>query len=606
MSHDAQETTTLAAASNGAALAELLTACYPQPAETAGRTPDIAVIMARLAAPLSTTQSLLDAVRSQLPAGSTLSSVQAGLIDVVDRALEKLFALPAFHEQLISAWRPYRGALATSALDEDGWLTNHQHPLRRLLAALYALACGWQPETGSSANASRTQSLAWLASLARDPSKVTVLADQAALWLNEERRRIERLEKRVLDAESGILRSRRARQVAARMLNQALAGRTIDIDTAAILREDWFSGLQWILLTEGEQSPLWQRAKRTTGSLRWTLSPELTDEGRSQFHRLIGQSKDEMEKLAVQMFRDETVRDRLTAAIDSEHLRILRDQPGNRAPFLPVDAGDKISDDSTSVSETLLTPILALEPGQWFLLRDGKNISRVRLLLRQDDTRQLLFATPLGQKALSCSWEAFAVQLASHDALPLRLGAPIQACVLAVINELVEQHRHAQENRQEILRQAREQAAAEARSKEEARKKALAEALRLETARLEAHRRAADAEAAAASAAREIAQTNLQRARLVASSLTMGAWVAFHEADGSIQRRRLAVVLASSGKYIFADAVGDGKLEIVRDDLINGLAEGRISPVSKDQRLDDTLSRVVEGLRGERGNGEKK
>lgn len=601
----APEAATPVAASSAAALAELLVACYPQPAGTGERTPDIITVTTRLATPLAPSQSLVDGLRQQLPAGNALSPVQYGLVDVVDRVLAKLFALPAFHSQLVAAWLPYRGALAIPALGDDGWLTHHQHPVRRLLAALYALACGWQPENGSSADAARTQSAQWLAALARHASRAGELADHAALWLDEERRRVERLEKRLVDAETGTMRSRRARQMAARMLNQALAGRDIGTAAAAVLRDDWFTGLQWILLTEGEQSPLWQRAKRITGSLRWTLSPEGSEENRSQLHRLVGQTKDELDKLAAQIFSDELVRDRLTSAIESEHLCILRSQPHNTKPFEPVDAGDAVGDGSAAISETLLAAVQALEPGQWVLLREGPATVRARLLLRQDDTRQLVFSTPLGQKALVCSWEAFALRLANRDALPLRPGVPLQACVLTVINELVGQHQHAMESRQESLRLAREQAAAEARSKEEARQKALAEAKRLETARQEAQRRAADAEAAAINAARDVAQANLQRARLVASSLTMGVWVAFREADGSLQHRRLAVILASSQKYIFVEATGDGKIELTRDELVGALAAGRLTPVGKDQRLDDALSRIVDGLHGTRGNGGK-
>ncbi|MFP5440265.1 MAG: DUF1631 family protein [Gammaproteobacteria bacterium] len=593
-------------AADAAALANLVTAAFRLPAAPGQRPITDSELRKLLVAPLPAAAGLADTVCSRLATGETLSGYQYGMLAVVDRILGRFYALPAFHPQLAGLLREYRCGLAMQALPADGWITNPRHPARQLLEALYALACSWQPESGAVAEAAIAQAGQWLSQLAGgDEPGCGAIAAAATQWLAEEQLRRERLEKRLLDAEAGAMRTRRARQLAARTLNQALAGRAIDTGAAHAIREDWFPAMQWVLLHEGEQGTLWQRMKRLTGSLRWTLSPESDVDGNTQLPRLIAQVRGELQELATQVFRDHVARDRLLDAIDGEHLRLLSRSPRSVAPFPPVDADDAINDNAAEVSETLLDGVRALEQGQWLLLREGNGVRRGRLLLRQENSRQVLFANPLGGKAASWSWETCAVRLSNRDALPLPTRAPLQDCVAAVLQDLREQQQAGQQDRIDALRSAREQAAAEVRSREAARQKALAEVQALEKARLAAAQPAASARTADEIKAQDAAQAALQRARLQVSSLTLGTWLVFTEAGGTTIRRRLTVMLPSSGKYIFVDAEGSQKIELARDDLARGLADGRIAPLARDQRLDDTLSRIVENLKQERGAGDK-
>lgn len=596
-------TLTADVAGSAAAFAHLLTAAYPTAAGPGNRrTLSDAELATHLAASVIEDVGLADWVLLRLADGERLSPYQYGMLDAVDSILGKVFALPAFHPQLAAALRPHRGALAAQALTADGWVTNPRHPARRLLAALYTLACGWHPDHGGGA---RAQADLWLSQLAHGEQRCEDIAGAAAQWLDEERRRVERVEKRLLDAESGALRTRRARQVAARTLNQALANRAIDIAAAAAIREDWFAGMQWVLLSEGEQSPLWQRVKRATGSLRWTLSPDQTESGNSQFHRVIAQVKDELEAIAAQVFRDALPRDRLLEAIDSEHLRILRNHPRDTAPFTPVDADDAVGDGTAEISDNLVDAVRALEPGQWLQLREENTVRRARLLLKQDESRQVLLVNALGLKVLSCSWETLALRLANRDALPLLPTLPLAACIAAVVTQLEERQKREQENRLDAIRSARAAATAEVRSREAARQKALAEAQQLETARRDTQRQADAVAARDAQAGDDAMQQRRQRARLLASSLTIGTWLAFRDYEGGIIRRRLTVLLPSTGKYIFVDANGGEKIELMRDELVRALAEERIGTLSKDQRLDDALTRVVGNLQQDRGKGDR-
>lgn len=597
-------TLTAAVAEQAAAFARMLAAGYTVPVEPGNRrTLADADLATRLAVAVSRELALADWALVRLSAAETLSAYQYGMLDAVEQILGRFFAAPAFHPQFADVLATHRGLFAAQALAADGWVTNPQHPARRLLANFYRMACGWHPELGPAADATRAQARQWLARLAEPGSHWHEVDDAATRWLDGERQRTDRLEKRVVDAESGALRARRARQLAARTLNQALAGRAVGAEAATVLRQEWFAAMQWVLLSEGEQGPLWQRVKRTTGSLRWTLSPEIGDEARNQLYRVIAQVSEEISALAPLVVHDANARERIVAAIDAEHLRVLRNEPGETLPFPAVDAGDALADGSAALSEHLLARVQALETGAWLLWRESGVTRRIRLLIKQDDTRQLLFVNALGARVLGCSWEALALHLASGDAEPLPATDPLADCIAGVTTELLARQQRAQQDKLEALRTARQQAAAEARMREAARQKALAEAQALEAVRHESQRRAAEAQQMADTAARDAEQQRMQRARLMASSLTIGAWLAFRDGAGTVERRRLTVVLPSSGKYIFVDGDGNAKRELLRDELVRGLADGTISQLTRDQKLDDALTRVVDNLRHERGDG---
>lgn len=602
-----QFTLTPAVAEQAAALASLLAAAYRLPVEASGRRQmGDAEVIERVALTVSPEFGLADWALMRLAPDETLTPAQYGFLDATERILRRLTAMPHCHPQYATLLMQYRGTFAAAAIPADGWITNPQHPARRMLAALHTIGLGWHPELATAAMSTRGQIEGWLTGLRGDLRAWDQAATRATQWIDDERKRAERVEKRLIETEAGQMRDRRARQLAARTLNQALADRLIGREVAEMLVQDWLKAMHTTLLREGEQGPLWQRLKRITGTLRWTLSPELGDEARNKLLRLVGQVTDDVNELAPQLFPDPAHRDRVTGALEQEHLYIVRNLPRETVMFEPIDTLDTLADVGVAASESLLTRVRAMAVGSWLLLHDGTgNSRRARILLRDDGSSQLLLVNALGVKVQTFTYEKIAVRLADGSVEVLPTELPMKAAFEAVIAELREMQQRNQQSRIEQLRVAREQAAADARAKEAARQKAMAEAAALEQARQEAQRRVEHAQREAAvvrQQAEDDARAGAQRARLLASSLTIGAWLVFRDDNGTVERRRLTVVLPSSGKYIFVDAAGTGKREINRDELIRRLGDGSITPVSKDQKLDDSLSRVVGNLRGDRGN----
>lgn len=587
----------IAAAEAAAAFAGMLGTAYRVPLDASGRRtlPDRELVQ-RLQVPVSTEISLTDWAMMRLAADETLSAYQFGVLDIAEKCLSLALAPPALHPQFAAALQQYRSLFAAAAIPADGWITNPQHPARALLPLLYSAGLGWQPELGTTALSIRGQVTGWLDALCAGTVDWTQAVAQATQWLGEERRRAERVEKRLVETEAGVMRDRRARQLAARTLNHAFADRLVGQEVAAMLVNDWLPAMQAALLRHGEQSPLWQKLKRTTGTLRWTLSPELGEDARNKLFRLIAQVGTDLEELAPQLFFDDAVRERVMAVLDQEHLHVARNLPRAIVPFTPVDTQDTLAEANATLSDNLLEKVRALAIGDWLLLQEGSPSRRARVLLRDDDARQLLLVNVSGVKVMAAPWEKLALMLANGSAERLPERPPLNTAISQVIEETRVLHQQAQQSRMESLRQMREAAAADARAKEAARQKALAEAQALEAARQEAQRKA-DITQQEVNATRE---SGLQRARLFVSSLTIGAWLVFRGEGNAVMQRKLAVILPSSGKYIFVDATGGNKLEVNRDELVRGIGEGRIAALGKDQKLDDSLARVVSGLRNER------
>jgi len=591
---------TPAVAEAAAAFANMLSAAYRVPVEGEGRRAlTDKELVQRISVAVSIEFRLADWAMMRLANDETLTPYQYGMLDVIEKILAQVLAPPALHPQFAAAVLQYRGLFAAAAMPADGWVTNAAHPARQMLALAHQAGAGWQPELGTAALSIRGQVESWFAGIAQGQQDWLQAVKTAQQWLDDEKRRAERVEKRLIEAEAGAMRERRARQLATRTLNQAFADRLIGRDVGAMLVADWLPALQTAILRHGEQSPLWQKIKRTTGTLRWTLSPELGEEAHNKLFRLIAQVGQDLEEIAPQLFVDDSTRQRVLAVLDEEHLCVARNLPRETAPFSPLDIQDTLAETNTSLSEILLEKVRGISTANWLLLHQPGTLRRARLLLRDDESHQVLLVNIIGAKVSTISVEKLAVALASGaiEVLPERL--PLQPAIAQVVEETRALHRQAQQSRMEALRVMREQAAAEARSREAARQKALAEARVLEAARQEAQRKA-DIAMQEANAAREATQ---QRARLLASSLTIGAWLVFRTADGTAEKRRLTVILPSSGKYILVDASGLNKFEIGRDDLVSGLGDGSISVLTKDQKLDDALTRVVSGLRSEKPGG---
>jgi hypothetical protein len=542
-----------------------------------------------------------------------------------------------------SHWHPDSAAAAAAVATH---LAQHfpddlnaiEHPFWALLDHLHALLIGYKPELGRAAKRNLDELSAQLPT-ALDADWDAATAAIAALS-QQDRNRQQRIEQRLIDTADGQLRGQRARQQAAQLLNRSMAGKPLPADIAAWMQGEWFSELQWCLLQHGDSGSAWQRRADLTVALVASLQPpsEATG-GKQALYEEIPRVGVALRTLLAERAVSAAATEEALGRIEQQHLLLLKGQVPVTAPFRLIPAEDTWFAD-ISLSRDLLARIEALRIGHWFVLRDDGGDRRVKLILKQDEAGQLLFVNQLGIKALQVSVEEFAYRLAAEMALPLPPLSAGRQALLETLALFAERQRIAAEHQRtaEQIRleeeaalqrrraEVRERVESEARQRAQARVKAAAEARVLAEAEAQAVALAAEQASLAAQLLEQQARAREQEAhereqvrrrevvaskgaddnqrqrlaRQQAAMLSIGHWVDLHDEKGYLQRLKLAVKLPTSGKLIFVDREGIRRAELSRDQMVASLLDGSAHIADQGAQFEDTLARVVDGLRRDR------
>lgn len=560
---------------------------------------DSAAVDASISAILSGAADILRALLAQLSTSAGEPAPSAAFGNLFWREWCRHSAL---HTDFVAQLEPLQKAL--TALEPADWVAADAHPLWPLLELVRQAGTGYQPELARAGEKILADWAAVLQPLAA-ADWVTALQRAQTQW-QQEQQKLTRLEQRLIDSERGQLRSRRAQLQAARDLNRAMGGNHFSAAVSAFLQDDWYRELQWCQLQFGEGSQQWrQRAALTLRLIASLQDPGGDSEARQRLYALIPEVEAELRTVLMERAHDAPSVDRQLALIEAHHVALLRSQPLRTHPFTPIASDDPWSSSAMSLSRDLLRRAAELTVGSSYRVRDGSGENRVKLVLKMDDTAQLLFVNRLGVKALQKSFEEFAYWLAADIAQALPDPADSPAVLRQLLRQLLlqdEQQAHAQAE----LRQREE---SDEQRRRAAREKAMAEASAL--AEVQAHRaREAEEKAREREQLRRRDQATdeyrgddsqrLRQARQTAVTLSIGNWVEFYDDFGTAQRLRLAVKLSASGKLIFVDREGIRRAEYEREIFTALLLDGSARILDQGPQFEDTLARVVDSLRRDR------
>ncbi len=567
------------------------------------------VISALLAQPVPDEAGLAEVAEARL--GAALDDPRCrgrlALADQICRALSGAACLPPPLQRQLLDLRP---ALGACALLHTGWLLQPDHPVRDVLRQWLTLCTGWHPELGRAGEQPLRQ---WRDALlplqdSADPGMWAQAATTLAGLQQQREQQRQRLDPRLQAAEEGPLRAARARTSAARQLNQRLGGRCLPTAVTELFHGPWFTALQQIWLRQGESSAQWAALLQVADELIWCLQPEaLEEEHRGRFYDLAAELGGRLRQTA-----DATgpglLSEPLFAAVEVALLASLKNQPLPSEPVPLISNQDPWSGSQTHLSRHLLAALESVRPGDWFLGTDPPQ-PRLRLVCRLEDARQLLFANWLGVRAEALSFERFAYQRGGQTLLPLPDAGVVDVVIEKALAQQValsaaeEQQVRERQRQDAARREAAEAARAQARARVQAEvdRRALAEAAAREAEEQalreqeQKSRQARQARLGADTASRE------RQARQQVSTLSIGSWLLLHDETGAERRMKLAVKLPSSGKLILVDREGRQRTELGAAELVTRLAEGSAVLLEAQAGFDDTLARVVDGLRRERG-----
>jgi len=536
------------------------------------------------------------------------------------------------HAVLQTLWPALSNAIAR----DDKFFCNHQHPLRQLLQTLLA-GSYWYPRENKAAqqflDKLLTLIIATQASLAAaDTAPLQHDIQQFTDFLASEEKRAAMLESRLCETELAHLKQISAETRVIDLLNKNLAHRPFPTDLHGLISGTLKSELQYWAFnkTPNEliQLPLWKSWNRLLPALGELFSADGIEVDQQYLYQQIPLVIAELERSSEHPVNNSQAYQQFIDHLNAHLMAAIQKQALANSLFTPLTYSASQSTGNTQVPYSLLKQTEQLHVSDWFIFYgDNNEVLRCKLALKNPQVDQLLLVDHTGRKVMIKSHKDFALCLSTGIAKPLpapdihaiiysTLPAWIERANIGVQAQLLLQKQKAEQVVKALIAQQRAaaEAAAKARAEAEARmqkqlearraaaRKAMAEARALadEQRRREAEH-AAEAErlrieqAATEAAERLVRQQSAQQA---INELQVGAWLEINSATEK-QRAKLSVIIAATGKYIFADQVGRKVAEYTRDQLQELVAQEQIKILRNGDNFEDQLAKVIRGLRRE-------
>jgi Protein of unknown function (DUF1631) len=580
---------------------QLLQTCYsrnsPKELKTLAHSALIQIIQSTDS---SKSTSLIDLVNHQLPAGHAIKPKDHAIILFIEEFFQEYLSRGPLHEQINSSLAGLRKIASCHMLNQPQWPWLSEPNLRASLQLIKQHCIGWSPEFGRASSRFLTKLESMIVEL-QDAQDITAF-NQANRNLNDffrsETKRINKLEKRLYEAERGALQARHAQKTTARTLNQLMAGKKLPAAISQFLHGPMQKSMQLLLINKIDESQ-WKQSVDLVDTLIWSVQPiDNNDPRRQHIYQSISTISEKLRDVVISLHHAPHQLDSQLSAIEALHLSVLRNEALSYAPFELINNTDPLSHSQTVISNNLLKQVSTLPEGQWFCFQEN-DPRRIKLTLKLDEAKQLLFTNFWGVKTHIFSFEEFAYKLSSKAITPISKEDHYQSTGEIFINKLYDTYKNKKQQEAEVYTEQQRKLKEELKAQEAAKTKALKEAKRLaatqQRARIDAENQAKEAEIRQREA---VIQQSLQgKITTDTNRLNVGGQVAFYGPNGESRQLKLAVKLQSSGKYVFIDSTGVKRKVILKDDLANMLVEGSAQIVNEGTYFEDSLEKVVNGLR---------
>ncbi|MEX1237047.1 MAG: DUF1631 family protein, partial [Pseudomonadales bacterium] len=440
---------------------------------------------------------------------------------------------------------------------------------------------GWASNLGKSGETLYHKTQEIIEALRTGNPDIDQLEANLVAFLTKEQGRINKLEQRLAASETGLVRSQQSKNITANIINRAMAGKRLTADIVSFLQGPWYDSIQLIVLTKGVDSEECFRAGKLTETIIWTYQP-ITSEDETQvqrekqkLYRIVEHLPGEIRELLVALEHNTDAAQAALEIIESEQVQIISGQPLEFVEFDPIECEEEISVRS-KVSRLLMRKVNAMGPGQWFIYESDDVVIRIKLVLKLEDVKQLLFTNRNGMKVMQRGFDELAYYLSSGIVKALNHDAVFSTTFRTFYQGLVEEHdrqiKRMAERKAELTR--------EERAREEAQRKAEAKAAELERLKQEQDRqrresaRATRLEQAALEAQKEENAQIIIEARKQVEELAIGAWLKLPGPDSQLEECKLAVRIPATNKMIFVNRAGTKIGEYTNEQLAQLLVAG--------------------------------
>jgi hypothetical protein len=560
----------------------------------------------------------------------------------------------ALDQALSLELRRLKPLAASLAITDPDFLLPGQHPLHQILDALQLAAVGWQTSLGRTGQALQKHvggavegALAWFDNRETDLASE---CSQVVKAIERDQARANRMAQRMIETEQGRIKTAEAKRVAADMINTALEEYRVPGTIGKFLKGPWYESAQLVLLKFGAESEQWEQMSATTSTLLDSVQfteGEEAPERRKQVFEVVTQLPKEMKRWLLSLQHDGDSVENALDTVEYAHMQILRKEP------LELEKINPLPVTTTSAVEVTENALASIETGQWFSVDLGEGEpTRMRLVLRIENARELLFANLAGIKVLQASFEEFSTLIESQKVIALDSGASFSRslagagginntddldailgpAILQARREEEERQRLAEENerreqeqterlvreraeaervqqeRAEVARRAQDQEEAKRLEQEQAEADALQQewdhAQRKQQARQEAKRLAESPEPTTPGQTRDSVppvkpdvpvepapEPEMQENAVAKPALPMGIWLGFHDGDTPLLAK-LAVHDRENNNYIFVNRSGMKMRQLNQAELLALIEEGLVDILEAQTSFRDEISRV--------------
>ncbi|MFT4714002.1 MAG: hypothetical protein ACI8W1_002498 [Candidatus Azotimanducaceae bacterium] len=536
----------------------------------------------------------------------TLPSTEFALLSCIDDCATLALRLAKLEPEVTVLAHQLIPLLSNQILQYPGLPLSNTVSVLHLLDDLASALIGWVPGLGRAGDKAYEQFKDACNAAIESEANLSSIISEVKTFLEKENQRIEKLESRLANSEAGVLRSRRSRHEAAVMINNATQDQSLTLSITNFLQNPWFDSVQLLHLSHGINSAQWQQATKITEKIVWVYQPlsqasEVIADEKQKLFRIIESLPNEIRGLLVSLKHDSDSAENALDSFEQELFLLATGENLSLEGFSPITLNHDVAYGS-QVSRLLLKKVDGYQAGQWFSFEEENNSTRIKLVLKSDDLKQLVFTNRNGMKVMEKSFSEFAYYLSSGALKALNKDRIFSSTFSAHYRGLIAEHerqqrlyaeRKAKFDRQDAARRTASQKAA-SEAQDLAKVTEQAKLLRIRGANADSL-----AEAKSAFGKEENAETVAGIIKQI-QALHVGNWITLHGPDGKSEECKLAVRLTNADKMIFVSRAGIKLGEYSTTELAEIILAGQGNIQVENVEFEDTLAQVVTKLRQDR------
>jgi len=330
--------------------------------------------------------------------------IDQNMIDVISMLFDFIFDNSGLPDAMKALLARLQIPMLRVSLADKGFLSNREHPARRLLNSLAHAVVGWVDDGDRSAESlyGQVESVVTqvLTRYDGDMGLFEGLNDTFNGYIEREARGADVAEQRLARVTRGQEQLKLARQeVHTALYSRMSAMPAVPEIVKQILDGPWRDVLLLAYLREGGESEAWEAAIKVVDRLLWSVSPDTAKAQRPMLIKAIPELLKALRSGMANISYDQYKAASMFNALQACHIACLRGQSMGPLETVPDDVVEEPQQAPEMTPDTCTELVSALVVGQWMEWQsDNDEVVRGKLSWKSDVTNTYLFVSRKGVK----------------------------------------------------------------------------------------------------------------------------------------------------------------------------------------------------------------